>query len=300
MRLYSFEDDTLAQEDDQEISDNVLAVAWSHNGRLLAIGTSGLGGANPLVSLYRFDSAFISTDSVTFDNLHLVLNSNVVFHFTSIIFTGESSIDGNGHLMSFAPSFTFVIDSNASVLFHDVTIAGMSGTQLRLADNTSTVSFQDVEIILDDDYTFDQGHFELLEDFKITGEGHSFIYQTNEHSTILSRDPAATVGEDCQPGFRGSLILEQGVTFSYDSSISNTLINLEDEHASIIMNSATLAATTSLQLTKGKLFIDGKSFFTSTDGIIIGDGIAANNLRIEMLPAANLEVLSGILIKQNV
>ena len=37
------------------------------------------------------------------------------------------------------------------------------------------------------------------------------------------------------------------------------------------------------------LIIDGRSSFISADGIIFGDWIAANNLHVEMRPAAKLK-----------
>ena len=85
---------------------------------------------------------------------------------------------------------------------------------------------------------------------------------------------------------------------SYESIISSTLLVLEGASSKIVMNSAILAETAGLQLTKGKLFIDGKSSFVTTQGITLGDGTVANNACLAMWTAGNLEL--GTLIKQNI
>lgn len=299
LRMYSFIDDALNQEDDQEIGDNVLTVAWSHDGRVLATGDDGLGAADPMVSLYRFDAAFISIDTVTFDNLAMVLEGNTVFDLTSIIFTGESLIEGEGNIMSFSATFTLIVGSNSSLIIKDVMLAGIGQKNLQLTDHTSTISFQNTHLFLSDDFMFDKGHFEVLGLCTISGD-HLFIYQSSEVSKVLSRPPqVAGIGE-CISGFIGELNLDAGVTFSYDSVISSTLIELEDEHASFNLNNATLAATTSLQLTKGVFGVDGRSSLESADGIIFGNGIEADNLIFSPTPAAVLQVVSGKLINRNI
>ncbi len=300
LRIYSFnDDDTLTQEDDHEFSDDVLTVDWSSNGRLLAVGDDGIGGSDPTVSLWRFDGAFIASNLVIFDSIQLYLNSNMTFDFTSIKFTGESSIYGQGHIMSFSPTFTLFVDSNASVHFQDVILAGMNGNKLQLTDTTSTVSFQRVRMALDEDYIFDIGKFEVLDEFIISGD-HKFIYQSPCTSTILSRLPSAETIGNCQAGYTGSLIMDTNTTFSYDTTLSSTLIHLEDEYAKFIFNSATLAVTSSMQLTKGRMFFDGKCRIVGGDGLIFGDGTQAGNLYVEVLPAARLDIESGFLVDMNV
>ena len=299
LRIYSFIDDALTEEDDQEIGDNLLTVAWSHDGRLLATGDDGLGAADPMVSLYRFDAAFISVDTVTFDNLTVVLEGNTVFDLTSIIFTGESLIEGEGNILSFSPTFTLFIGSNSSLMIKDVKLAGVAQKNLQLTDHTSTISFQNTHLFLSDDFIFDKGHFEVLGLCTISGD-HLFIYQSSEVSKILSRPPQVPSIGACITGFIGELNLDVGATFSYDSVISSTLIELEDQHASFNLNGATLAATTSLQLTKGVFGVDGRSTLESADGIIFGNGIEADNLIFSPTPAAVLQVASGKLINRNI
>jgi len=238
------------------------------------------------------------TGSVTFDNLHMVFDGNTTFNAPPIKFSGESSIDGRGNVISFSPTFSIDVQANASLLLKDVILQGINNQNISLTDSTSTVSFQDVELILDDDYTFDAGRIDLIRNLKLTGDGNVFIYQSTNAFTIKGRAPQELVGSACQPGYCGALILDRGVTFSYDVASSSLLV-LEDDSSEIIMNSATLAATNGLDLTKGTLKIDGKSSFMSADGITYGDGTAANNLCIEMLPAAVLEV-TGPLITKNI
>ncbi len=299
LRIYAFnDDDTLTQEDDHELSDDVLATDWSPNGRLLAVGDDGLGGSDPTVSLWRFDADFITSDVVVFDNIHLILNGNVTFGQVAIKFTGESEIEGNNHILSMSPTFSMIIDSNSSVNFHNVQLAGINSTKLQLTDSTSTVSFQEVRMALDDDFCFDTGSFEVLDQWIISGD-HKFIYQSPCTSRILSQLPQ-NGDEACTAGHTGALIMDTNTTFSYDTTISSTLIHLEDEYAKFIFNSATLAVTSSLQLTKGRLFFDGKCRIVGGDGLIFGDGTEAGNLYVEVLPAARLDIESGFLVDMNV
>jgi len=208
-------------------------------------------------------------------------------------------IDGNGNILSFSPTFTLIVGSNSSLLLKNVTLAGINGDKLRMTDTTSTVSFQRVRMAIDDDYIFDTGCFEVLDEFIISGD-HKFIYQSPCTSTIKSSLPSAETIGNCQAGYTGSLIMDTNTTFSYDTTLSSTLIEMEDEYAKFIFNSATLAVTSSFQLTKGRLFFDGKCRIVGGDGLIFGDGTDAGNLYVELLPAARLDVESGFLVDMNV
>ncbi len=298
LRVYSFIDDVLDQEDDQEIGDNVLAVAWSPNGRLLLVGDDGLGAADPTISLYRFDAKFVDTSQVTWSNVQVFFNSNDVLDFTAIKFSGTCGLHGRGHLLSLSPTFSIIVDSDSTLIFNNMKLIGVGGGKLRLTDNTSHLIFSNTTIILDDDWLFDTGHFEVFSEAVFRG-AHSFIYQSTEVSTIFSKAVSVQAGVDCVPGFAGSLAFEVGTTFSYDSTISCTLLKLEDENARLILHSATLAVTTSLQLTKGIFEIDGKCTFDSADGIILGNEIVSENLLFNVLPAAHIDVTSGKLIYKN-
>jgi len=296
LRVYHFVDDAIIEVDAHEITDNVLSVAWSPNGRLLAIGTEGVGGANPLASLYWFDEAFIDTSIVTFDNVNIFMNGNATYDFTAIKFTGESSICGRGNIISFSPTFSIIVGENSSLLFKRITMSGMNSEKLRLTDATSTVSFEAVQMKLDEDFYFDTGCFEVLDQFIISGD-HAFIYQSPCTSTILSREPGAS--SECAPGYAGRMVIDANCTFSYDTTLSSTLIHLEEEYAQLVFNSASLAVTSSLQLINGRLFFDGKCTVKAGEGLIFGDGIGAHNLLVEILPAARLDVESGFLIDMN-
>lgn len=299
LRVFSFVDDEVTLEDDNEVDDDVLSLDWSPDGRLLAVGSSGGGSADPLVSLYRFDADFISTSAVTFDNVHMIFNANATFNAPAIVFTGESSINGREHVISFSPTFSIQIDSNASILIENATLRGLEGRNLAFVDSTSTVSLQNVTIMLDEEYTMDAGHFEIMQDVRFSGEG-TFIYQSPETSIITSASPEEPSGQiKCNPGECGHLFFENGATFSYDVTSSSTLINLEGDLARFILNSGNLAVTDSLELTKGHFIVDGRSTISAGTSVTFGDGTLSNNLQINIHPAANLEI-TGNLIYNNI
>ena len=91
---------------------------------------------------------------------------------------------------------------------------GVDGSTIRCIDNSGTITFENVVMILDDDFTFSVGHFDIFKDFDVVGDGLQFNYQSTQQSTIQSN---------------ARFILEQGLTFSYDPMSSNRdLLNFVD------------------------------------------------------------------------
>lgn len=278
---------------------SVFDMDYSPSGQFLLAGNE----ANQ-TSLFSAGIFLIDTTTVTLNNLYLRLNNNATFNQPSLLFTGNSVLDGRNNIMSMAPTFTLYVEPGASLLIKNITLQGLGPGQL-VVDSSSTISFQDVTLVLDDNYTFSSGRFEILRNLEIAGVGTSFIYSSTSSSIIRSIAPSApttvtTFTQACAPGYNGTLTIDPGVTFQYTSTNATNLIQLEGVDAQWIFNSATLFLSSDLQLTKGRLVFSGKSFLQGTGSLIFGDGIsAANDLTVEIRPAANL-VVSTKLINRNI
>jgi hypothetical protein len=282
----------------EKIGSDVVTTAWEKTDmRYLA---AGLGGIIPVGELTIRAYEAISTTTTTstpytWSNLKVILNSNVTLQ-TPLVFSGQSEIDGNGYMLTLAQTSSLAVASGGSLLMKDISVVGLRSQYLQGIDGTSTFSFHNVNFVLDSDYTFGQGKFEVLGDFVISGEGRAFIYTSAQASRI--RGTTSTGSAPCdRRGFHGRMILDHGVTFSYNTANPNRLV-LDDPSAQLIMRSSTLAALNALTLTKGLLLIDGKSYFISTPGITCGDGTTANNLIFELMPAAVLDITGCKLIKK--
>jgi hypothetical protein len=146
--------------------------------------------------------------------------------------------------------------------------------------------------VLDGNFTLGEGHFDLVGDLTISGEGFVFAYQSTQTSRILAG---------------ATLTLDLNVTFSYDPPIaSNGLLQMISNSAMIALNNATLFATAKgLKLTTGTLAIDGASNLISqginaAQAIQFGDGVSsANDLAIYWWPAGILN-LQGYIVDANV
>ena len=282
-RTYQFDprvsDFTLG--DDFEIGSVTRAVKWSRNGKYVANGSN-----DDTVKVYSRDESF---GSYIFSNIRFLLSSNVTLADCSITFTGQNLINGFGNTLSLSPSCTLKIGEEAGVLFQDLRILGMKEAKLEMLDSTSTASFKDVVMALDTDYTFTQGRLDVIRRLCIEGDSKSFIYESDQISTIKST---------------GIFEFGPGTTFRYQPSIaSKTLINLADSNSRMVLNSATLSTSgTGIQLDMGKFIIEGRSFIVNEgsnrgEAVIFGDGI--NNLDVEWGPAANLEV-TGQFVNMNI
>jgi len=226
-----------------------------------------------------------------FSDINILLNGDVAINNSTITFKGDSSIDGMGHLLDLDQNSTIIIDSNASLYLKNITIAGILGSNICCSDDTASLYLDNVEFILDGNYDFSYGKFEIFNNFSVVGDGCNFAYKTDQES-IISKN--------------GRFILDYNVTFSYDPHIANRdLINLFDETSELILQGATLFSTKAgLRLKKGKIIVERRSF-VSCDGIIESEAISfgdgsdySNDISVEHLSI--LEITNGLVLINNV
>lgn len=286
IRSYAFNSSTFALTEVSgfESTTFVIDVQWSNHGEYLMTGGNG--------SMANFFKKAV-VDCFVFSNLGICLNCDLCLKDVCVTFTGESTINGQGYVLDIQDSAKIVVGSEASLKFKDITVKGVQKTNIAMADSLSTISFDNAEFVLDADYSFAVGNFEAIREFIISGSGNTFAYKTDQQSDILA----------C-----GKLILENGITFSYDPTLaSGDLIALTEDTSKIIMRGATIhSTTTGLRLTKGILVVDDNSQFTSeatveSEAIVFGDGaISNNNLCVQWLAESGFELTSGFLKYQNV
>ncbi len=268
-----------------ETGNNTRNVRWSRDGKFLAEASN-----SDDLNVYKVNAANVTH---IFSNIRFYLNSNVTLQDCAISFTGENIVNGRGNCLTFTPTCTFIVGANSGVFFEDVRIEGFQNSKILMEDTTSTVTFNNVTIIQDEDYDFNTGHFEVVGSLKLEGNGKTFNYLSDRISVIKKT---------------GALAIGPGLTFRYDPSVSNqNLITFENGDSQLILDSAILATSdVGIQLTGGRLVVKGQSFLfnegsSASEGIIFGDGVvSANNLCIEWEPAANLDVVTGFFSNANI
>ncbi|MFH1643667.1 MAG: hypothetical protein ABIA74_00630 [bacterium] len=202
----------------------------------------------------------------------LVFNSNVKLS-ASWTFGGRSNhvIEGNNNILFLEDLGQINIDSNSQLFIRNLTINGLSGTNIKCLYDNAQITFQNVQIILFDNYSFQTGAFQAQDYLALSGP-YQFNYQSNQVSTVKAET---------------TLILDENITFSYDPGIaSKNLIALEDSTSTLQINNATLHTTmTGLQLKTGKLLINNNAILSSEKQFFIEgeENILENNLTFTLI-----------------
>jgi hypothetical protein len=207
-------------------------------------------------------------------------------------FSGNTTIDGNSSLLDLSDSGKIIVERGSSLLLKNITLYSVKIDDLFCMDNSGTVTFQNVKIYLDGDYTFSLGKLAFSNDVSILGNS-KFIYNSPNQSIILSKS---------------TLTLDSGITFSYDpANTRKDLISFQDDTACLQLDGATLHATlTGMQLTKGSLIVKYNSTLSSEktdfvdEGITFGNDSADEDFYCEILKGSKLEIASGSLKYRNV
>lgn len=231
------------------------------------------------VSLFNAPSTTM-TWGLTLNGVKLCMQSDVSFN-VPVTIQGVCEIQGNGYSLTLNNASGISIASGATLLMQDVVVKNVSGTKIGFAATTSVLQLQDVVWCMSANTSIATGYFMVLGNWWINGP-YALSYNSGQTSTINSN---------------AQIAMGYGSTFNYSPSNSaQNLLAFTDNTSKFLLNSATLTASTvGLALIKGFLIVDGKSYLTSNGtntatGITIGDGIAADDLIIEVLPGANVQV----------
>lgn len=297
-RIYSFDTNTFKSVFSSGYdrgSDSVTAVRWSRTTNSLAVG-----GFDNIIYIYKnaFAPSVNPSDingtgalnrCFTWSDVGVVLNNDIVLNGYCILFSGNSYIDGKDHCLWMTPDSRIFLDKKATLLMKNLTIKGIKNNIIGAFDDLSTFSLNNVEWSLDGNYTFTKGRLDVVGDFIVSGSGNTFSYKSQATSKIYEH---------------GNMIVDKDAIFSYEPVTANRdLIQLTNSSSELTLRGATLhSTTTGIRLTKGIVTVDYKSTIASdgqieSTGISFGNGTqSANNVKIQILPAATMDIVGGCVV----
>jgi hypothetical protein len=204
---------------------------------------------------------------------------------------GNVKVYGNGHQLSiFDDSTGIVVGPASQVLFSHLTLSGIEAARVRCMSNECSLIFNDVDLVLSNDYTFTVGSMRFQRDVIWTST-MQWRYESPMSSTIDSY---------------GTLIFDKRFVWKYYPSISTNYAFIFTDSSSVwkLNGNDIFISATGLQLIRGTMIIDDANSFycdgsTLSEALIIGNGVAADDFSIEVLPAAEFTLETGILDYQN-
>ena len=232
------------------------------------------------------------------------VGSGGAIHFNSDVslvstwtFSGTCMLHGNGHTVDLGDTGEIWIDSNSSVMLHELRVENAG--RMRCVDDTGVITLDEaIWCQHDSDSLFSNGALRFKNKVRMHGNG-VFVYSTSQTSTIHSSS---------------KLIMEEGMTFSYDPPVAvKDLLEFEDSSSQLILKAASLHSTaTGMQMKKGTLNIQGQSELSSdsiivqtpiphilNEGIMFGSGVAADNFTCVLVGGVNLSLTQGTLVYKN-
>jgi hypothetical protein len=229
---------------------------------------------------------------LTGDSSYIELQSNVSLTETWT-FEGQCVLRGHGESIDLGTHGTiFVSKKGSSLLIDNVIFQGVSGNKICCMDTSCTISLKNVAWYQDNTFSFTKGRMELLGNITLLG-GFPFAY-TSAQPLVINAD--------------SRLSLDQTMSLSFYPPIANRdLLHMTDQSAVLSLHGSSLfSSTTGLRLTKGTLIVDHKvNLYNAgaksiSQGFSFGDGVAADDLHIELMPGASIILKSGVLDYANV
>ncbi|QQR49050.1 hypothetical protein IPF37_05875 [bacterium] len=207
------------------------------------------------------------------------------------IFSGTSYLNGFGNLLNLS-FFNISILQPGRLVMQDLFVKNMRANNIRCVGDKASFTIRNAALALSSNYTLSVGGMFFQQEVMFTGT-NIFSYETGQTSTIDTQS---------------TLFFDTNSTFSYAPKIrkNRDLIAMTDVTSRFFAHGCTIQSTTTgLRLTKGTLVVDGKVVLQNpnavslSQGISFGNGIAANDLTINILGGAKLELTSGVLLYNN-
>jgi hypothetical protein len=210
---------------------------------------------------------------------------------SNMTFSGNAVVQGFGNKIMMNNS-VISVNPGGRLTLQDIFIEGLKQFNIRAQGNTASVKFKNAILCLSHDYSFTSGRILFEMDVHMVGTNTFGYRPTNVNSKILP----------CS-----KLLLDTGLTISYAPVAANRdLLGMADRSSVLYLNGCTVRSTTTgMRLTNGTLIVDHKNQFFNTgatspsQAIAFGNGTAANDLGIEIMPGGRIQLQSGQLAYQN-
>lgn len=258
------------------------SVAFGHD--FLISGSGVVNLDNHSLILGDLDLTF--THPLFFDGITGVITLQAdVFLSNTWTFSGNCFITGNGNTLNIQGG-AIIIEQGSTLEFRNITVQGISGNNIRCADEAGVIVLDNVTWFQDGYYTFTQGA--IIFDSAIYFQGvETFAYQSMQTSTVL---------------INSIVTFDALFTFSYDPGTSPNLLEFSDLTSIMTFNGSILHATAQgLNLTKGTCLIESGCVFYADNFITVGDCFnPVNDFACGIAPNAQLEIGSGNFNYKNV
>jgi len=244
------------------------------NGRSLRFGSKDLDWEDPICFECGGDIVF---------NSNFSLSNTWTFSKTSNI------LCGNGNVLTLQDNGRIVVERGSSLELKDLIVKNVSGNKIRCLDDNGKIIFAGSELVLDDDYTFDTGSFEVLGDLIVSGS-KTFLYDSSKTSTIKSNS---------------ELKIRDYVKFSLGRKTAQTSVEpleFEDRTARLKFSNCTINVNSNgLGFKKGEIICCGEVILdfdstSSVNGLHIGDGTAENDAVLSFNGASDVRFLNGHIV----
>ena len=241
------------------------------------------------------------------DHISLGTGSSIIFDSGAAIFFlknetlnytwkfgTSSALDGNNKTLTLGSSGILEVQAGGHLTLKDITLYEVLGTNLRCADNTGTITFDNVKIVNRNSWSFQNGAFAVKNTLAMTGGG-KFVYQSAYASTINDNS---------------TLFLTDGMTFSYDPAkgsgqavAGQQNLVFTNTSSKLWCDGVTLKITnTGMRLTKGTLQFERASsvyvdaaITNTARALILGDGVSSNDPQINFGPDAKVALETGVI-----
>lgn len=270
-RVYYYNDfnDQLLLLSGADVPQDVFTVRWSWDDQFIT-----MGGNDDNLYVYG-----INRSDLYFYDTYLFFNSNL--NLKMPVYLSDCVLNLNGNRINLQQDSLINVLPGSNLTIKNAEIYGLYKQNLRCLSDDSSVTFENCKLTLTSDYLFDVGSIKFLSDINFSGTS-CFTYASRKTSTIDSFS---------------TLYFEQGITFSYAPKNSRRdLIYMPDFTSELFLDGTTLRTTTTgIEFTRGTLLLDNQVTFSAvgsslSESISIGDGNSENNLNLNILSSAELNI----------
>lgn len=209
----------------------------------------------------------------------IYLGNDLTYSTNTLTVATSTIIDGENHHFTLAAGGTLSVVAGKTLTLKNMDLIFEDDVTLTMGAG-STLILDNVRWHLEDDFTFSAGALEFKKQCSIDAPSQTvFTYSSSSALTINKNS---------------FLTLENGLIYKQTSSAPFTFV---DATAKLKLQGATFwhaLASNTLELKTGTLWVEHHSYMkTSETGCIINLGHATQDLSIEFMPAASLDISAG-------